>query len=222
MGAFYSQVLGWPVRDSEASLVVQAGGTEIRFDAAPAASKPYHHIAWAIPSNQFLAAKAWLARRTPLLRAPDGRDEFHFSGANRRAVYFADPAANILELIARDDVGDRSEGPFGLENILFVNHFGLVVQAMAPAVEAIRSSLKLAFTAPPLDNFAKLGDAHRHLVLVPQGRIWIPEMKRAAEIYPAEAVLAGDAAARLDLPGHPYSLALEPAAGAAQAAAASS
>ncbi len=209
MAAFYADSMGWPVERDGTSLHVQAGGTELHFDSASGGDEPYYHVAWAIPTNKLEAGKAWLAERTPLLHHPDGRDEFHFRNANRRAVYFADPAGNILELIARDDLGDTAPGAFTLDDLLYVNHVGLVVDDMDAAIEKLTKALGIEPSAPPLPTFTKLGDAYRHVVLVPEKRIWIPEMKRAAEIYAAEVVMHGPEAAAIELDGLPYRVAVE-------------
>ena len=209
MAAFYADVMGWPVERDGASLRVRAGGTELRFDPTTKDDAPYYHVAWAIPSNKFEAGKAWLAERTPLLEHPDGRDEFHFTNANRRAVYFADPAANVLELIARDDLGDTAPGSFRLADVLYVNHVGLVGVDMDAAIEELTAVLGIEPTWPPLPTFATLGDAYRHVVLVPEKRLWLPEMDRGAEVFAAEVVMHGPEPRTLELAGLPYRVAIE-------------
>lgn len=204
MRDFYGRTLGWPVERHGESLVVRAGGTLLQFDPTPADDAPYYHVAWAIPSNKLGLGKAWLAARVPLLVHPDGRDEFHFKNARRKAVYFADPAGNVLELIARYELGDRAGGDFGLDDLLYVNHAGLVVDDMDAAIQTLSSALGLAPTAPPLPTFTKLGDVYRHLVLVPRERLWLPEMNRGAEVYPADVVLHSPVEREVALDPLPY------------------
>jgi catechol-2,3-dioxygenase len=212
MAAFYDGVLGFPVSRRGSALEVQAGGTRLIFDpvAEPEdpLDNPVYHVAWAIPENKFAAAKAWLAERTPLLRHPDGRDEFHFRSAHRHGVYFADPAGNVLELIARHDLGDARPGGFGLDDILYVNHAGLVVDDLSAAIRRIESGLGLELVAEPTENFAKLGDAHRHLVLVTRERLWLPEFRVPARIFPISATLAGAVPREVELAPYPYRIAI--------------
>ncbi len=210
MRKFYGETMGWPVERVGASLRVRAGGTELRFDPTTHEDAPYYHVAWAIPSNKFELGKAWLAARLPLLVHPDGRDEFHFPSVRRRALYFADPAGNVLELIARDDLGDRAEGAFGLGDLLYVNHVGLVVDDMDATIHSIRGSLGLEPTAPPTSTFTKLGDAYRHVVLVPRNRLWLPEMNRGAEVFAADVVMHSPETAELELEPLPYRISLAP------------
>jgi len=211
MQEFYANTIGFEVEFSKGRLQVQAGGTVIQFDeisekAFSATDLPHYHIAWAIPESKFVKAKAWLADRAPLLRHADGRDEFHFRRAKRRAIYFADPMGSILELIARDDMPAKSPGEFVLADILYVNHIGLVVDDMTTAIEQIRQSLGLELTAEPSPNFAKLGDAHRHLTLVTRKRLWLPEFKLAANVFKTEAVLHGERSKKFAFEDYPYSL----------------
>ena len=211
MQKFYANTIGFEAELSKDRLQVQAGGTVIQFDEISekgfsAMGLPHYHIAWAIPESKFAKAKAWLSDRTPLLQTADGQDEFHFRRANRRAVYFADPMGSILELIARDDMHDKSPGDFVLADILYVNHIGLVVDDMKSTIEQIRQSLGLELTAEPSPNFAKLGDQHRHLTLVTRNRLWIPELKLAANVFKTEAVLHGERSKKFAFEEYPYSL----------------
>ena len=208
MAEFYGRGLGWSVERRGQGLRVQSGGTELFFDPAEGEEAPYYHLAWAIPSNKFEIGKRWLAERVPLLTHPDGRDEFHFRTARRRAVYFADPAGNILELIARDDLGDRAAGDFGLDDLLYVNHAGLVVDSMDQAILKIRQALDLPLRARPSSTFTQLGDAHRHIVLVPRGRLWLPELDRGAQPFETELVLHGPEPKSFDFESLPYRLSL--------------
>ncbi|MEM7349522.1 MAG: hypothetical protein AAF657_01865 [Acidobacteriota bacterium] len=204
MADFYAVKMGWPVSRVGSSLRVRTGGTEMRFDAAPEGAAPFYHVAWAIPSNKFDIGKAWLYQRAPLLKNSKGHDEFHFKKANRRAVYFKDPAGNILELIARDDLGDVVEGPFSLRDVLYVNHVGLVIDNMDETIVALNDSLGLLPTAPPEPNVTKMGDKYRHITLVTKNRLWIPEMEQGAKVFTTEVVMHGPKRAVYDPPNLPY------------------
>ena len=208
MERFYAQTLGFAThRDGEA-LRVEAGGTVLHVDPA-AEGAPSYHIAWAIPEHKFALGKAWLAARTPLLRTPEGQDEFHFRQVNRHACYFADPAGNVLELIARHNLKDAASGPFTLKDVLYVNHVGLVVDDMDAAIEEIRGHLGLELRREPTPHFSQLGDEHRHVVLVTRQRLWLPERRQPADVYPLTAVLHGSPVRRWSPDRYPYRVELE-------------
>ncbi|NIR73200.1 hypothetical protein GWO43_07885 [candidate division KSB1 bacterium] len=213
MRAFYAKTMGFKADLGQGTLRVKTGGTIIEFNQAEqslqSSDVPYYHIAWAIPENKFRLAKAWLKERTQLLSHPDGRNEFHFRRANRHAVYFADPAGNILELIARHNLKDGAEGPFTLADILYVNHFGFVVDDVATAIGQIRKALHLGLRHEPYDNFATVGDEHRHIVFVSRKRLWLPEMSKPAEAFASEAVLHGTPERTMDFDRYPYRISLQ-------------
>ncbi len=213
MRVFYAGTMGFETDVAQRTLQVQAGGTRIEFKQTepPLQSSdiPYYHIAWAIPENKFALAKAWLQKRTQVLRHPDGRDEFHFQRVNRHGVYFADPAGNILELIARHNLSDGTDGPFTLADILYVNHFGFVVDDVARTIAQMRQALLIELKDEPYEQFATLGDEHRHIVLVSRKRLWLPESVKPAEVFSSEAVLHGTPERSMDFDGYPYRILLQ-------------
>lgn len=223
---FYRASLGFKTQRTPSLLKIQAGGTSLEFALAedsPLASflqagspeadspetgeiDPTYHIAWAIPENKLAVGKRWLASRTRILKDASGRDEFHFRRVNRTGVYFADPAGNILELIARHGLDDGRPGPFTTEDLLYVNHVGLAVDDVAAAVRELHESVGLDLRAPAAENFASVGDAHRHLTLVSTGRLWIPERKLAAGAFPTDILLHGSPKEVTSLEGYPYQI----------------
>lgn len=210
MRTFYADTLGFPVEREPRALTVETGETSIRFEEAEPGTAPYYHVAWAIPENKIEEAKDWLGARTPISKGWNGREIFDFRRVNRHGFFFADPAGNILEFIARHDLQDGVDVPFRREHIFYVNHAGLVVDDMDDAIERIREGLGLEPTDDPVANFATLGDGHRHLTLVTRNRLWLPDMVRAAGVHEAEIVLHGSPSRALELEGYPYRVRIEP------------
>ena len=99
---FYEGVLGLPiVEHDDGTLAIQADMSRLIFRQAPEGWNGEYHFAFDIPENRFQDAKAWLSERVPLLRDAEGNDEFDFESWNAHAIYFFDPAENIVEFIAR-------------------------------------------------------------------------------------------------------------------------
>lgn len=189
---FYSKTIGWETELSDDELTVVTGRTKIHFrKAKDPDSQPFYHIAWSISSGKFDQAKRWLQKRVALLKAEDGRDEIQMRG-NRRGLYFEDPSHNVLELIARGNVNDDSNGPFKLADIKSVNHFGIVVDDVFQHIKQIQERVDLPNFGEPNAEFARIGNELRHLVLVPEGRLWFPERKRKAIAYPATLIVPGE------------------------------
>jgi catechol-2,3-dioxygenase len=133
MQRFYTQVIGFPLHDSRpGGFAVRAGATTLAFDAAPRSdsgpdSKPNYHFAFNIPSDQIESACDWLRARVAVLRADDGRQIVQFESWNASAIYFHDPAGNVVEFIARHDLAHRTDGDFRVDNVLGVSEIGIAI-----------------------------------------------------------------------------------------------
>jgi catechol-2,3-dioxygenase len=184
--AFYTRVLGLPlIHDDADELTFQAGATRLSFAAAPAGDQGAYHFAFNIPENQFASAKAWLAARVPLLRNQDGADEFDFSHWDAHAVYAADPASNILELIARHALPNGRAGDFDSSSLLEVSEIGLATPDVGALASRLEAELGLGvFRGSLSDSFGALGDETGLFILVRTGRRWYPDLQTPAQALP--------------------------------------
>ena len=173
---YYSLVLELPTQLESDSLSVQAGGTELVFLAAPSNWEGRYHFCFNIPENQFPPAKAWLSSRIPLLKDRDGRDEFESKTWNSSSLYFADSAGNILEFIARHDLGNGAAGPFTSRQILQVSEIGLPSTDVISFAAELCSRLGVEVYRQSADTtFTPIGDEEGLLILAVEGRIWYPD-----------------------------------------------
>ena len=99
---FYSATLGLPLAGRGAETFTLSCGQSTLTFRQHAAVPPYH-FAFNIPPRQEEAALAWLKERVAVLHGDDG-EITDFPAWNARAVYFTDPAGNIVEFIARRDL----------------------------------------------------------------------------------------------------------------------
>lgn len=204
--AFYSATLGLEADSpARAALAFRAGATRLAFvPSSDPAARPAYHVAFNVPENQFAPAKAWISARAPLVLA-NGRDEFRFDDWNADALYFRDPAGNLLELIARHTLENASDRPFDARSILEASEIGIVVDDVPSAAGALRLAFGLSNYGSCDRRFAAVGDERGLFIVVERGRPWAPDHVRPAEIHAtrvAIASVAGDAA-RFVLPGHP-------------------
>jgi catechol 2,3-dioxygenase-like lactoylglutathione lyase family enzyme len=108
---------------------------------------PFYHFAFNIPPQQFAEAKAWIARWVPLITNRIGADEFYFEAWNAHALYFYDPAGNLVELIARHTLASQPHQPFTAQSLLHVSEIGLVTDSVPDTDAAYpHSGLKLVET----------------------------------------------------------------------------
>ncbi|HJT58029.1 MAG TPA: hypothetical protein VJ761_16110, partial [Ktedonobacteraceae bacterium] len=178
--AFYTQALGLPLRQATAdSFTVQAGTTALTFRSSRQKSLLYH-FAFTIPVNKWKQAKIWLKARTTLLEG-EGEDEFENARVRTRNYYFPDPAGNILEFIAREDLPAKAGENFGPEDVLHISEIGLVVGDVPGVVKQLKTRLGIeVYRGSSFQEFAQIGDINGVLVLVKQGRLWAPDERQPA------------------------------------------
>src|SRR5215510_4631989 len=88
---YYAHILHLPVIAAKSTwLAIQVGGTKLVFEYEEGWRGRYH-FAFDVPENQFEDAKAWITRRTSLVKL-DGVDAYHSTGWNADNLYFYDAA----------------------------------------------------------------------------------------------------------------------------------
>lgn len=196
-GAFFRDTLGLAVdaTDSE-SLEVRAGATRLAFRKSSPEWEGIYHFAFNIPENRFEDARLWLRARVPLRTGSDGSDVFHFGDWNAHAVYFHDPAGNILEFIARHDLPNATDAPFDSRQILNVSEIGLVTGDVPGLVASLGATTGVVPYRPGSDSFAPIGDENGLFIVVKTGREWFVGGGRAATVVPLEVEFRNKQGAR--------------------------
>jgi hypothetical protein len=184
---FYSSVLELPSKMGYGELEVTIGNTELLFTEATT-GEPFYHFAINIPANKIDEAKAWLGNKVKLLWMEDYQSDIaDFVTWHAKSVYFFDPAGNILELIARFDLGNEAEDPFSSAQFLSISEIGLVFEQTEFDVKVTellnKYSLNYFGKQPPLPQFRAIGDDEGLFIAVPAHRNWFPTDKPAG-IFP--------------------------------------
>ena len=207
---FYTRTLGLPLRQATTdTFTVQAGTTALTFRASIQQPLLYH-FAFTIPFNKWKQAKAWLTARTRLLEG-EGKDEFESERVRTHNYYFPDPAGNILEFIAREDLPAKAGEHFGPEDILHISEIGLVVDDVPAGAKHLQRRLGVeVFRDSSFEDFAQLGDINGVLILAKPGRLWAPEGRQPAVISPVRVGILGALAQRIILEPYPYVLEVVP------------
>jgi hypothetical protein len=180
---FYGGELGLPL-DGDAILV---GETRLRFRVEDDGA--FYHFALLVPGDRFDAAHSWSRQRVELLG-----DVFDFAAWDARAVYFHDPAGNIVELIAHRELDENGRaGDFVASELVGFSELGIVgdTRELLRRLEAV--GLELWDGSVDGENhLGFVGEQGRTLILAPPGRGWLPT-GRPAEPHPVELVaeLAG-------------------------------
>jgi hypothetical protein len=161
----------------------ELGETALRFRAGD--GKPFYHFALLVPGDRFDAARAWAEERVELLGGV-----FDFESWNAQAVYFQDPAGNIVELIAHRGLEENGRtGPFDPEELCGLSELGIVGDKRALLRQLEAEGLELwAGDLDDPERLAFVGEKGRTFILSPAGRGWMP-LGRPAEAHPVEFVL---------------------------------
>ncbi|MED5017115.1 ring-cleaving dioxygenase [Paenibacillus chibensis] len=185
---FYEETLGVHVIEAgEDFFSLKIGKTRLTFEVA-AEGQPFYHVAFNIPENQFREAKAWLSDKVTLNRE-EGEDEADFVSWNAHAVYFEDPAGNIVELIARHSLDNASDEPFGASSLLCVSEVGIVQEDVIAFVDEL---LGQGFTKwrEGSEDFVPVGDEQGLLIVVKKDRRWF-FARQDAKIFPVMLRIEG-------------------------------
>lgn len=187
---FYSIVMELPVAlRSDTGIMVRIGSTELVFQQVSTAG-PFYHFAINIPANKIEEAKAWLSGRVDLIWIEDYKSDIaDFVNWHAKSVYFFDPAGNILELIARFDLDNKTYESFSSTQFLSISEVGLVFKEdeLNERTETLLQQYQLSYFGkqPPLPHFRAVGDDEGLFIIVPENRYWYPTDKSSG-IFPME------------------------------------
>lgn len=214
MEHFYAGVLEMKVleRDRE-HLTIAAGETLLSYYLQPAdQGSPFYHVAFNIPENKILSAREWQLERTKLdpnpnaARHPDYPDLVHFARWDAHAVFFRDPAGNILEHIARHTLDNAAPGPFSSRDISCCSEIALVLDAedLRPEADRLGRAIGITRYRNSSPSFVALGDENGLILVMRKGF----SLRGDADVYPTEVEFK-DSTPSFDhsVPGLPYRLA---------------
>ena len=183
--SFYGNILRLEISDERnESFTVNAGSSQIRFERSMNGTKPFYHFAFNIPENLFCEAKIWLKSRTDLIKSPEtGSDDFHFISWNAHSVFFYDPSGNILELIARHNLKNGSDGEFTERKFLCISEIGIPVKSVNKISVILNETYGIPLFSGDNESFSAMGDDNGLFIIVNKGRKWFPDCPEA-KIFP--------------------------------------
>ena len=192
MKKFYIDVLGFSLlNEDENSFRIAIGTSELEFSSKEVEGNPYYHFAFNIPANKFFEAKLWTKERVSLL-VEEGEDEADFVNLPAHALYFYDPAGNIVEFISRQSVSKDSTEPFSIKSVINISEISLTVDDVISAGEKLTvigvTDRDNEAISPEMLNFMGKRENGVFILLTHPGRRWFFSDKIAA-IYPLEITL---------------------------------
>jgi hypothetical protein len=193
---FYSNLMELPVTLNDyRGITIQTGSTKLVFNQAGTAG-PFYHFAINIPANKIEEAKAWLTSRVELIWIEQYKSDIaDFVNWHAKSVYFYDPAGNIVELIARFDLANKTDEPFSSTQFLAISEVGLVIKEdeLEKTAENLLQQYQLSYfdKQPPLPHFKALGDDEGLFIVVPEKRDWFPTTRQSG-IFPMKIKFANE------------------------------
>lgn len=196
---FYTQRLGLYMESEDRdSFTLRAGPSRLTFARARPGTAPTYHFAFNIPENRVPESAEWLDTRGITPVEDEGQRLVFFDRWNAHAVYFDDPAGNIVEFIGRHGLHNRSDAPFDRRYILSVNEIGVAVDDVAAGVDALEAAFGVRPARDPSDEFAAVGDKYGLIILVRVGRVWFMSSQQARD-EPLRVALRAPRAGELTL-----------------------
>ena len=194
VAGFYEQALGFAVERRDGRVAIPVGADVLELVATGDGTDPFHHFALLVPGDRFDASRAWLGERAETLARDGGETVFPFDFWDAQAVYFHDPAGNIVELIAHAGMAERgAAGDFSAAELAGLSEVGIVVDDPAAAVATLERELGLELWSGDAAQLAFVGAKAHTLILAPPGRGWLPT-GRPAEPHAATVSLSGGTA----------------------------
>lgn len=186
MTAFYEGLLGFELVSRTAEQVAfRCGASVLEFVQGEPA---YYHFAFNIPPDLLEQASDWLVAHDISLQPFEGNRVVPFPNWDARAVYFYDPAGNILEFIARNRIPQSDKTAFGIADVIGISEIGFASFAHDKTVAALRDLGIPAFGGSTA-IFSALGDDDGLFILVDAAhKAWIPNMEPALP-FPFETIL---------------------------------
>lgn len=210
LGDFYSNVLDLPVVSGAADQPsFQVGASGFAIATAQDTVADVHHFAFNISENKIDAARDWLAERVELLATPpEAGDPAHapevrwFKSWNAHALYFLDPAGNVVEFIARHDLPSAAAGPFTPADILGISEIALAADDTLALANWILDVTGFEPYKNQSETFRPMGDARGLFVIFQTGAQLIGGI--TAQPAPMKVTVRGKRPGVHQTPGYPY------------------
>lgn len=183
---FYCDTLSIPLNyESETEISLKIGDSELIFTHTDNKQRNYH-FAINIPFNQVSDAYDWLKSKTKILPFHDN-EIVNFKNWNAESIYFYDMNNNIVELIARKNLGIVSNNKFDGKNFLNISEVGLPVYHIKATIEYLKLNFDLPVFDCDYERFCAVGDEEGMFIVIDsKEKKWIPNDDDA---YPHEFIV---------------------------------
>lgn len=177
------------IKANEGSITFKIGDSLLTFTENKLQNS-YYHIAFNIPYGSVDKALKWVKKQVDILHH-EKKEIQEFPSWNARAIYFLDPAGNVIEFIGREKLqgeGDAHDGDpsFSQKSLLHISEVGLPVFQVSSAANMICGETGIPQFDCQSNTFCAIGD-HRGLFIVVDKaeKTWFPSDEQA-KAFPLE------------------------------------
>lgn len=174
--AFYTQALGLDiVTETNASISFSVGSSTLCFELEEH-TDAFYHFAFNVVENKLEEAMQYIEHKGVPILDFKGERFADFTDWNAKSFYFHDNNNNIVELIARYDLGYTTDQPFDKNSLTEISEIGFVVENVRQAASTLQRdyNMQLFSKGPEKDDFMVLGDDHGLILLSATNRGWYP------------------------------------------------
>lgn len=201
---FYSNVLGLNTSYlNDGAGAIDIGSSKLIFDEVTSINNPYYHFAVNIPENQINEAIGWLKAKADLLEY-ENSPLVNFPNWNAHSVYFYDAGGNIVELIARHSLDNKTDSEFSSASFLNISEIGMPAENVKNFCGEINQKLNENLWWGNTETFAAVGDENGLFIVVTGQRNWFPTNK-PSKIFPLAVTIENNSTASLEY--SPYKIA---------------
>lgn len=182
---FYNHILELKIiRKDPYTISFLAGKTVLSFLQSNKIN-PLYHFAFNIPNNKFEEAISWISSKLDIIKIKDNEIVADFKSWNAKAFYCYDNNRNIIEFIARYELDNESDKPFGGASIQSVSEIGIVTEDVPKLTDDLieREKLFLFSKQARQDDFSVIGDDKGLFIIVKEDRKWYPTEQKAGKYY---------------------------------------
>ena len=180
---FYRRTLELEVVEDKAERVAfSVGKTRLVFEEVKG-TKPFYHFAFNVPVRRFSDAFEWMESKLEILPVDGGSLPIAaYPRWNAQSFYFYDNNGSILECIVRFDLPDEPKSvEFTSADFLEISEIGIPSKDVESRIaEFQKMGVPLFPPGPRLPEFSPMGDNRGLLLVVEEGRPWIPTKHSAA------------------------------------------
>lgn len=175
---FYGHTLKFPLLiKSLQSATFKVGKTRLTFTRKENA-KPYH-FAINIPSNKENEVLNWLREKARIIMH-NNQEMIDWPEWNAKAIYIYDNDNNIVEFIARKNLGYTESMPFISTQILGISEIGMAVTDVADTYKKLKKAYNVPVFSKIEESFCAAGDENGMFIIIDKSsQGWFPNNDKA-------------------------------------------